>query len=204
MVDGFTRRKEQSKEDIRGAAWELFSQFGVEKVTMADIARKARVSQATIYNHFGSKETLAREFVTAMVDRLAQRVEDVITSRKPYRDKMADFVQFISETVGHGIPSQSDVTAFSGSHDLRNDPLIKELRDAARDRVANLLLGLVREGKEQGQIDMHLSEDAFRIFFWAFLDIFSDPQLQHRFNSDPKLAQDLGVLMMRGLGGFLF
>ena len=59
MLDGFTRRKEQSKEDIRRAAWELFSQFGVMKVSIADIARKAGVSQATIYNHFGSKEALA-------------------------------------------------------------------------------------------------------------------------------------------------
>ena len=55
---------EQSKEDIRKAAWELFGQFGVDKVSMADIAKKAGVSQATIYNNFGSKEALIREFVT--------------------------------------------------------------------------------------------------------------------------------------------
>ena len=59
-MDGFARRKEQSKEDIRMAAWELFSQFGVDKVSMTDVARKAGVSQATIYNNFGSKEALAR------------------------------------------------------------------------------------------------------------------------------------------------
>jgi len=30
-VNGFTRRKEQSKEDIRKAATELFRQFGIER-----------------------------------------------------------------------------------------------------------------------------------------------------------------------------
>jgi AcrR family transcriptional regulator len=60
MTDGFTRRKEQSKEEIRKAAWELFGQFGVEKVSIVDIARKAGVSQATIYNNFGSKDALAK------------------------------------------------------------------------------------------------------------------------------------------------
>jgi len=44
----------------------LFSQFGVEKVSIVDIARKAGVSQATIYNNFGSKEALVREFVTPL------------------------------------------------------------------------------------------------------------------------------------------
>jgi AcrR family transcriptional regulator len=55
-VNGFTRRKEQSKDDIRKAAIELFSQFGIEKVNISDIARKAGVAQATIYNNFGSKD----------------------------------------------------------------------------------------------------------------------------------------------------
>jgi len=45
-MDGFARRKEQSKEDIRRAAEELFSRFGADKVSVNDIARKAGVSQA--------------------------------------------------------------------------------------------------------------------------------------------------------------
>ena len=39
MVDG--RRKEQSKEDIRQAAWNLLGQLRVGRVAVADIARKA-------------------------------------------------------------------------------------------------------------------------------------------------------------------
>ena len=93
MSNGFERRKEQSKEDIRKAAWELFSQFGVGKVSIADIARKAGVSQATIYNNFGSKDALAREFVTSAVDQLVNRVQEVLTPDRPYREKMAAFIQ---------------------------------------------------------------------------------------------------------------
>jgi AcrR family transcriptional regulator len=199
-VDGFTRRKEQSKGDIRRAAWALFGQFGVGRVTIADIARKAGVSQATIYNHFGSKEALAREFLTAMVDQLAHRVEEVIAVDRPYREKMLAFVQFITEIMRRGRPLGVDLAAFTGSIDLQNDPLIKAVRDAAQDRVADQLLGLVREGKDQGQIDPDLSEEALRIYFLAFMDIFTDPRLQSRFYDDPNLAGDLGSLMMYGLG----
>jgi AcrR family transcriptional regulator len=201
MTNGFTRRKEQSKEDIRKAAWELFSQFGVEKVSIADIARKAGVSPATIYNNFSSKEALAREFVTMMVDQLVNRVEEILTPNRLYWEKMAAFIQFISAIMAYERPSEADGVVFSSSLDLQNDPEIKKIRDSAQEKMANLLLGLVKEGKEQGEIDKDLSESACRIYFKAFMDIFSDPKLQRQYYHDPKLVRNLGSLMIFGLGG---
>ena len=201
MANGFTRRKEQSKENIRKAARELFSQFGVERVSIVDIARKAGVTQATIYNNFGSKENLVREFVTNVVDQLVNRVQESLTPDKKYGEKMAGFIQFISEIMAHERPSDADSTVFTASLDLLNDPEIKHIRDSAQEKMTNLLLGLVHEGKAQGQINLDLSEEAFGIYFKAFMDIFTDPQLQFRFYNDPKLVQDLGLLMINGLSG---
>ena len=139
MSNGFERRKEQSKEDIRRAAWELFGQFGVERVSIADIARKAGVSQATIYNNFASKETLVREFVTNVVDQLVDRIEQVLAPEKPFREKMAAFMGFITEMMAHGKPSDAGTTVFTSSADLLNDPEIREIRDAAREKMTSLL-----------------------------------------------------------------
>ena len=201
MTNGFTRRKEQSKEDIRKAAWELFSQFGVEKVSIVDIARKAGVSQATIYNNFGSKEALVREFVTTAIDQLVNSAQVVLSPNKSYWEKMAAFLHFISEMMAQGGSSEVDVTVFSSSNDLLNDPEIKKIRDSAQEKMADLLLGLVREGKEQGQIRADLTEDAFRVYFKAFMEIFTDPHIRQLYYRDPKLAQDLGSLMTYGLSG---
>ena len=201
MTNGFTRRKEQSKEDIRKAAWELFSQFGVEKVSIVDIARKAGVSQATIYNNFGSKEALVREFVTTAIDQLVNSAQVVLSPNKSYWEKMAAFLHFISEMMAQGGSSEVDVTVFSSSNDLLNDSEIKKIRNSAQEKMANLLLGLVREGKEQGQIRADLTEDAFRVYFKAFMEIFTNPQIRQLYYRDPKLAQDLGALMIYGLSG---
>jgi AcrR family transcriptional regulator len=200
-MDGFARRKEQSKEDIRKAAWELFSQFGVERVSVVDIARKAGVSQATIYNNFGSKETLVREFVTTMVDQLMNRVQEVLSYDKPYWEKMAAFINIIAEMMANGRPSEVNVTGFTNNYALQNDPEIKKIRDSAQGRMTVLLLGLMREGKEQGQIHSDISEDALLVYFKAFMDIFIDPQFQQQYYKNPKLVQDLGSLMIYGLGG---
>jgi AcrR family transcriptional regulator len=200
-MDGFTRRKEQSKEEIRKAAWELFSQFGVEKVSIVDIAHKAGVSQATIYNNFGSKEMLVREYVTTMVDQLVNRVQEILSYDKPYWEKMAAFIQIIAEMMASGRPYEVEVTGFTNSYALQNDPEIKKIHESAQGRMTDLLLGLIREGKEQGQIHSDISEDGLLVYFKAFMDIFIDPQFQQQYYKNPKLVQDLGSLMINGLGG---
>lgn len=55
-----TRRSdaEASRARILGAARALFSAHGSSEVTMADVAARAGVSRATVFNHFGSKHAL--------------------------------------------------------------------------------------------------------------------------------------------------
>jgi len=197
-MDGFERRKEQSREDIRRAAWELFSQFGVDKVSIADIARKAGVSQATIYNNFGSKEALVREFVTGAVEQLVSSAQEILTPKMSFQEKMAVFIRFISEMMVSGQPSAAERVIFS-SLELQNDPEIKKIRTAAQEKMTGLMLGLVWEGKEQGQVNPKLSEAALRIFFAVFMDAFSSPKLLQQYYQNPGLVQELGSLMMHGL-----
>ena len=45
-------RAEKNREKIISAALELFQESGIKKVAISDIARKAEVTPATIYNHF--------------------------------------------------------------------------------------------------------------------------------------------------------
>jgi len=200
-MDGFARRKEQSKDDIRKAAWELFSQFGVDRVSIADIARKAGVSQATIYNNFGSKEALAREFVTTAVENLMSHVQEVLTPQMLFREKMAAFIQFISEMMANGRPSAAESAVFISSLNLQNDPEIKKIRTEAQEKMTGIMMGLIREGREQGQVNPELSDEALKMYFGVFMDVFSDPQLQRWYAQNPGLVQELGNLMMFGLNG---
>ena len=83
---GFERRKERSRESIRRAALELFSGYGFDKVSLSDIARRARVSQVTIYNHFGSKEQLVQEVIRTALTELIDSVRQIIRGDRPFLD----------------------------------------------------------------------------------------------------------------------
>lgn len=199
-ADGFARRRAQSKLEIRKAAWELFSQFGVERVSIADVARKARVSSATIYNNFEGKATLVREFVEMAVNDLVFQVEEALALDGPYETKVAALVDFVIGSAANGQSARVARTVFAPSVELWNAPEIVEIRRAAKERMTEMLLKLVEEGQAQGQIEAGLSQEALGIYFGAFMDVFAAPELQRRFAAEPRLVRDLGMLMMHGLG----
>jgi len=198
-LDGFERRKEQSKENIRKAASELFSQFGGEKVSIADIAKKAGVSQATIYNNFGSKEALTRDFVKTTVDQLVSDVENLLAPPIPFEEKITAIIQFISGAIADGNHPNMDRSVFASSIDLQSDREIKQIQENAKKRMTKIILDLIQEGKAQGRIKSDISDEVFTIYFFAFMDIFTNPQLQQRFHNNQKLLQDLGELLKNGL-----
>jgi AcrR family transcriptional regulator len=198
-MDGFERRKKHSKDEIRKAAWELFSQFGVDKVSMMDIARKAGVSQATIYNNFGSKEALVREFVSGMVEGLVSRAQQIVAPQGSFQEKMNAFFQFISAMMAGGKPASEGAAVFASSLDLQNDPEIREIRMKAEEEMIALLLGLIEEGKQQGQVDPDLSEEALLLYFTAFMNIFPSAEFQRQYSRQPDLVGELGSLMLYGL-----
>src|SRR3954467_5232209 len=52
------RKKQQTRELIAETARRLFAERGFERVTVAEIARVADVSEKTVFNYFPTKEDL--------------------------------------------------------------------------------------------------------------------------------------------------
>jgi AcrR family transcriptional regulator len=52
------RKKAQTRQAIAQAAWELFSEHGFDRVTVAVVADAAQVAEATVFNYFPAKEDL--------------------------------------------------------------------------------------------------------------------------------------------------
>ncbi len=52
------RKKARTRAAIHEAALELFAARGFERVTVAEVAARAEISEATVYNYFPTKEDL--------------------------------------------------------------------------------------------------------------------------------------------------
>lgn len=68
------RKSDRTKEQILGAAGELFSTKGFDSVTIRQIAKKAGCSHTTIYLYFKDKETLLHQLSKPPLEKLYNEI----------------------------------------------------------------------------------------------------------------------------------
>ena len=93
---------------------------------------------------------------------MVHRVQEILATETSFQEKIAAFIKFISEMLVTGQPGVAEKVLMS-SLDVQNDPEIKKIRTMAEEKMTGLLLRLIQEGKEQGQVSPLLSEEALRI-----------------------------------------
>lgn len=161
-MDGFERRTERKKESIRQAAFELFSAYGVQKVSIAEIAKKAKVSQVTIYNYFGSKDELLRDVTISLLEKRLKDDADVIESDLPFPEKIETY---ISEKTNELSAMNPDFLKSM----MSEDPILRQMsEDFTKNKYIPLLLELIEKGREEGYIHHHISNEAILIYINMF------------------------------------
>jgi AcrR family transcriptional regulator len=96
------RNRMQQRERILGEAFSLFAGRGFDDVTMADVAAAAKVSRATVFNHFGSKQGLV-EAITEQVLLYYQSLLDAALAADA--TPVPQLVRALFDRMGEGVES---------------------------------------------------------------------------------------------------
>lgn len=84
------RRKHRRFARIKEAARELFREQGYERTTLRQIARKARVSAATIVNYFGEKRDLLELLFNEEHRLVSEQATGELSEAKEFLDQSID------------------------------------------------------------------------------------------------------------------
>jgi AcrR family transcriptional regulator len=90
------RKKQQTRDRIRSVARELFVKRGFERVTVAEVALAADVSEATAFNYFPTKEDL----FFGGLEEFEQQLLDAIRDRGPSESVLTAFGRFVLDPRG--------------------------------------------------------------------------------------------------------
>ena len=90
------RKKQRTRELIADTARRLFVERGFDHVTVAEVAREAEVSEATVFNYFPTKEDLLYWQLESFEEDLLRTVRE----REPGESFLAAFGRFVLQRRG--------------------------------------------------------------------------------------------------------
>lgn len=185
-MDGFERRRESKKENILSAALELFKEYGYNKVTIVEIAKKASVSQVSIYNFFNSKENLKVELLEKIMnDHLIEAIT-ILDSNDSIKDKIE---KLLAERFNYFKSFSSHFVMES----IQNNDFTKKCMDGeVHKRVKDGIINLFEEGKKEGFIDGSITLQGMEIYMEIIQYYFvNKPSVIEKFDKNPELGKEI-------------
>ncbi len=192
-MNGYERRTELKKDKIRAAALELFCMYGTDKTSIHEIAQKAGVAPASIYNYFGSKEGLMKDTVINLLERGWKARKELWESDLPFPELMKRAVSMSDDFIDN-----MNLEALRAL--LDTDPEIKKLADDFYKYKYPAIVGLfIEKGRREGYIRGELSIEAATIYLEMYQNVIRQPEMLKNKNKD--LLKELCDLMLYGLAG---
>jgi AcrR family transcriptional regulator len=143
---------------ILSAATELFSHFGFTKTSMDDIARRAKIGKATIYYYFPRKEDLFLEAVAQKAEEFFALLKLEISAQEGFERKLSAFLHLPVHYVVENMPilaeSMREIAMFYQER-------IEAMRLEYRNRMYELLQGIMEDGKSSGIINRQIDSERF-------------------------------------------
>ncbi|WP_010098392.1 TetR/AcrR family transcriptional regulator [Ornithinibacillus scapharcae] len=192
-MDGFKRRSELKKTSILQAALNLFMKYGIKKVSVAEIAKEADVSQVTIYNYFGSKDKLVDEVIIFYMEDVWREYERIINSDIDFTEKITQFI-FNKKTSASSIHEEvynyimQEFTSGENSY----------IEDFYTNKALPEMIKLFNQAKEKGQIDRNISNEAILVYIQMFREYLQKKEVYEHILP---LTEDLTMLFFYGIIG---
>lgn len=170
-MNGFKKRTEQKKETILNTAFELFADKGVQQVSIQEIAKEAEVSQVTIYNYFGSKQQLLTESIKTYTYKMHEQYKSLIVDPDlTFEDKIRKMIVQKSDDI---LSLNLDFLQAL----ISDNPEVRDfINEMNQNHFVPLFLQLIEEGKQQGYVQSHLSEETLMFY----MDLYDRAVREHK------------------------
>jgi len=137
------RKKQETRQHLLVAAWQLFNEQGYDQTTVADITETVDVAKGTFFNYFATKEAIVDQIVLWRIDLLGSRVlgsgdvpERAVDRIKLLMTAMADEFSLGRELTRHLFKAHIGA------------PIHRE----SAHRIGSLIQKLVIQGQASGEI----------------------------------------------------
>ena len=161
MTAPTVRKGERTRRRIVERAAPVFNQRGFAGASMNELVAATGLEKGGIYNHFGSKEALAREALDYSVSLIVDRFSRALDGREDAVDRLVAIVDAFADEIDHpDVPGGCPVANTALESDDTNPELCAHAR-GAMDSWHRLIGSIVKSGKQRG--DLRADTDPYEL-----------------------------------------
>lgn len=161
-MNGYERRKQKKIQQIFAVSFQLFSKHGFQKVSVNEIAQKAKVSPATIYNYFGTKEQLYADMLVNWMDTQLEQYEVILDSELSFPEKTREIMLLEAKNLA----ALSDELPKASASELNG--LVQMMEKYSEQKVMHFFMKFVALGKQEGYIHKDQTDEMAVLYFSMF------------------------------------
>lgn len=142
------------------AAQKLFGSYGIEKVSMQEIADELKLSKASLYYYFPDKESLYKAVLEKEHKEFISTLEGIFHTMKNPEDMLKEYVKLRLEYFNRLLNlSRLRLEAYSNLK-----PVFRETLLSFREKEKELITGILRKGVETGMFHINNVECMASLF----------------------------------------
>lgn len=183
-------KKPPKRTQIVDTATELFSRFGVRRVSIEELCQRAGVSKVTFYKYFENKADLVRHIRDEMIGIGFKRFDEISAMDIPYPEKInlmtqwrIEFFSAMSEEFVRELYLQDEVVEEAKRRFIQNTSDAQQKGEVRTDLspefiwlIADKLNGIIREGSWKNVFSEYstFQRQMRTLFFYGLLTRESD------------------------------
>ncbi|MEV7183827.1 TetR/AcrR family transcriptional regulator [Kitasatospora sp. NPDC093102] len=140
------------REQLLGAAQEVFVAQGYHAAAMDDIADRAGVSKPVLYQHFPGKLELYLALLDKHCDALVESTREALSTTTDNKQRVANTM----EAYFNYVSSESGAFRLVFESDLTNEPAVRERVERASEASATLVSKVIQEDTDLPEAESKL------------------------------------------------
>ena len=167
---------EARRDQLMECAIEVFSRRGIGRAGHAEIAEQAKVSVATVFNYFNTREDLVDEVLTEIEGFVQQILEQAYNGQGSVRDSIHRHVKLFVDAAYDNPDHASIWLEWSSSVREEVWPRYTRLLDKALERIAPHLQAAMDSGEIQSVLSAQDLARSLTGFGYVMMQMINQPQ----------------------------
>ncbi|MBN2414643.1 TetR/AcrR family transcriptional regulator [bacterium] len=181
------------KRQILETAGDLFTRFGIRRVTIEEVCAKANVSKGTFYKHFSNKNDLVMALLNMIMEGAMAEYRNIMAGTLPFKDKVKRMIRMKMERTG-GMSREflMDIIE-SGPPEA-----VAYYKEQAAATIA-AITGDFIAAQQRGDIRRTIKPEFILYFFNHMIEMVQDPKLDELYATPGEMINELTNFFFYGV-----